>query len=367
MRLKNLVRYPLDLARAKRILAGRSDAADLFAARPIALDLYTTDLLFDCGRHFASIAHHAGSIGSMLYLRCGRLMLAAIAHKPHGARMLAMPHVRWLATDAILPANALVLQDVLHSWADRPLGSEHSLTMLIGRDLLDDCPVMPYPMHPLTLAYIDPEKLQQCRHSPDRHGILFAGNQKAKYGDDKMTTRFGVISRLEILRTLRSHFADRMVPAEVDDDRLPVVLRDSSQNPIAAADWLPTLARYQFFVCCPGADQPICHNLVEAMSVGTIPLIEYGDRLFPGLQDGINAICFRGSSGLVKAIERIDRLTTTELRELSAGAAAYYDRYLCGDRFLKSLRDGSIETEQTRICMPFHSENLYASWQSRAA
>ena len=367
VKLKNLIRYPVDLARARRILAARPDAAASRPSRPFTLDLYTPDLLFDCGRHLASMAHHAGSIGSMLYLRCSRTMLAAIAHKPHGARMLAMPHVVWLPTSARLPANTLVLRDVPSAQADRPSRGEQSLTMLIGRDLLDNCPVMPYPMHPLTLSHLDAETVLECRQSPGRRGIFFAGNQKSKYGDEKMTTQFGVISRLEILQNLRSNFADRITPEPIGQQRLPIVLRDSNQDPIAPVDWLATLARFQFFVCCPGAAQPVCHNLVEAMSVGTIPLIEYGDRLRPGLRDGVNAICFHGPTGLVEAIKRIDRLSDAQVRELSTGAADYFDCHLCGDRFFKSLRDGAIGTEQTRICMPFHSQNLYASWPSRAA
>ncbi len=103
------------------------------------------------------------------------------------------------------------------------------------------------------------------------------------------------------------------------------------------------------------------------MSVGTIPIIEYGDRITPQLRDGENAICFRGRDGLVEAVERIDRMGTEELRLLSQRVASFYDQHLCGTRFLRELRDGKIDRSARRLCMPFHERNFYAGDHLRAA
>ena len=103
----------------------------------------------------------------------------------------------------------------------------------------------------------------------------------------------------------------------------------------------------------------MCHNVIEAMSVGTIPLIEYGDRFAPSLRDGVNAICFRGLSGLKDALDRIDRLTTQQRAALRGNVIEYYEQHLRGDRFLAGLRGGTITANSGMISMPFNDKDLF--------
>ncbi len=236
MQLKSLVRYPLDIRRARRLLAAQRAPQDAFWQRPIALDLVTPELLFDCGRHLASLAHYSQDAGSPFFVRCDQLLLAGIARKIHGRETLAEPYVRWLAVGQPLPDSALVLRDFD--------SHQPGVRMLIGRDQVDGAPTMPYPMHPATLPFADHPSLLRLRDSKDRCGIFFAGNQKPKYGDDKMTRNFGLLSRLRILQTLRRRFPDRIVDS-LDGcvDHHSIVLSDSRVESIPAARWLPSLAR----------------------------------------------------------------------------------------------------------------------------
>jgi hypothetical protein len=56
----------------------------------------------------------------------------------------------------------------------------------------------------------------------------------------------------------------------------------------------PTLSHFNFFLACPGFIMPYSHNVVEAMSVGAIPVIQdtYAHMFFPTLKHNINAIIF---------------------------------------------------------------------------
>jgi hypothetical protein len=208
-----------------------------------------------------------------------------------------------------------------------------------------------------------------------------------------MQREFGILSRLELLDALRQRFPDRIFdslrpesqrpesqrpesqrPETQRSDSLgssnasrPIVLIDSREAAISADHWLPTLASARFFLCCPGGRQPLCHNLIEAMSVGTIPLIEYGDRITPPLRDGETAICFDGRRGLIDAVERIDRMTSEELVDLSRRVATFYDEHLCGTRFFHRLRDGHYDLSAHSLCMPFHERDFYESQPARAA
>lgn len=354
MQLKSLVRFPVDIKRARKRLATARTPLHSFSERPIVLDLKTPKLLFDCGRHFASLAFYSQAAGSPFFVRCNKMMLACIARKQHGREMLEAPYARWIPSDQPLPGNALVLCD-----DDAPALNEHRYRMLIGRDTVAMSPVMPYPMHPATLRHATRENLQRLRNSRRKFRMFFAGNQKTKYGDDKMHRNFGVLSRLDVLSTLKETYASRVVSDPKVASERSIVLADSRVTSIAASRWLDAIAESQFFVCCPGSSQPVCHNLVEAMSVGTIPLIEYGDRLTPGLVDGINAITFRGAIGLINAIKRIESLTPGQIETMRFGAAKFYDDYLRGEQFLADLRDGQLECQSRQISMPFHDQNMF--------
>jgi hypothetical protein len=372
MRLKLLLRYPVDIRRARRLLEHRNESIPQPLSQHLVLDLRTSQLTFDCGRHFQSIAYYADRAGYATLLRCSNLILSGIARKTFGREMLGQAYVRRIAPSQPIPNGSLVLGDYAPDRSERAEMQRCGLTylqMLIGRNVDRSVPVMPYPMHPATLRYlVDADLASLRRRTNHRQAILFAGCQKARYGDSWMRREFGILSRLEVLDTLRQQYANRIQESlQQSGPTRPIVLMDSRSHPIPASQWLSTLGAARFFLCCPGGRQPLCHNLVEAMSVGTIPIIEYGDRITPELVDGETAICFRGREGLLDAVRRIDGMTAEQLTELSQRVAQFYDRHLCVTRFLRGLREGEIDASTGRLCMPFHERNLYPASECRAA
>ena len=57
--------------------------------------------------------------------------------------------------------------------------------------------------------------------------------------------------------------------------------------------WLEALAKADFFLACPGVLMPLCHNVIESLVAGAIPILQYGSYLSPRLEDGINCLAFR--------------------------------------------------------------------------
>ncbi|QDT05623.1 hypothetical protein K227x_40240 [Rubripirellula lacrimiformis] len=355
MKLKTLVRFPFDIRRARQLLREKPAATHSFPQRGVALVLRTDQMLIDGARHLATIAHHTNQIGSPLTLVCDSMLLAGIAHKPHGRSMLMMPGVDYAATTDGLPADTLVLTD-----SPQPVGGpRQTIQMQIGRDIDRTIPVMPYPMHPATLRYIDEQRLAELRDHQRWISVLFAGNQKERYGDSQIRRGFGMLNRLEMLTTITDNFEPRIVQ-QIAAAKSPdaIVLSDSRVDPVSASDWLPAIASADFFLCCPGSSQPTCHHLIEAMSVGTIPIIEYGDRVTPPLVDGETAICFSGRTGLIDAVHQIDEMPKHKIQTMRRNVADFYDAHLCGATFMQGLRDGTTNTDRKQICMPFHHENL---------
>lgn len=350
MSWKAIVRYPVDIRRARQILLDKPAMPAGLTKRPIALALYTKNLLVDGGRHLAAIAQHAAAAGSRVELCCDDRILAAIAHKPHSRAMLAMPNV---ITCKRISDGALILSD------ESEIGR---IELQIGRDIDRDVPVMPYPMFPATIEQLSTTSLSELRRQKRTCSIAFAGNQKPRYGDDQIGRGFDMLNRLEVLETVRGHAADRVVPNfDAVTSAESIVLSDSRSESIKTADWLPTIARADFFLCCPGSSQPICHHLTEAMAVGTIPILQYADRVTPMLIDCIDAICFDGRDGLTDAIDRARAMSATDIAAMRQRVADFYDQHLCGTRFMTRLRDGDLDTSQGRICLPFHDQNLYSN------
>ena len=359
MKWKHVLRYPFDIRIAEKHLSAGPPSRLNCDDVTIGLDLFTDQMLFDCGRHLTCIAASANKIDSHVVLRCNRLMLAAIAHKSHGRQFLSMPNVRWISPHESFPSDSLVLMDIDRSCANRSLDGQRSVAMLIGREVVPQAPVMPYPMHPNQINESTDQRVESFRSQP-KAGIFFAGNQKTRYGRETMQNEFGVLPRLAILSELRRCFPDRIAARDSagSDDR--IVLRDSATDPIAGKDWMTVLAAHRFFLCCPGASQPVCHNVIEAMSVGAIPLIEYSDRFHPELVDGVNAICFQGCRGLVDAVRRIDSMSEQKRSLLTENVCDYFDEHLDGATFLKRLRDSRNTDSIDQISMPFHDRNFFS-------
>jgi len=377
--LKLLIRYPVAGVKASRLVS-RKKAADSAAlsSPPLVLDLRTTNLMFDGGRHLYTMAHYAAENRVKTLLRCRHFLLSGIVHKTFGREMLDLPHSGYLRSGERIPKNALVLGDYQITPSEKESFDARGIRymqMQIGREVPTQPPIMPYPMHPWTLEHLDEDQRHLLRDQRHRQNlILFAGCQKPKYGTKWMREQFKILSRLEVLDVVRKHFPKQITETHnqdegnldscdqdrpVEDCHVPpkiIQLLDSKNFPIDSKRWLAKLADSHFFLCGPGGRQPICHHLTEAMAVGTIPILEYGDRIYPELTDGINAIRFSGKDGLVESIRRVLSMEQTELNQMRQSVIAFYDQHLCGRHFFAQLLSGKIAGD--RIAMPFHEKNF---------
>lgn len=357
--IKALLRFPANIGRANEYLSNKKpESAPAAAASPIVLDLHTPQMLFDSGRHPACLAISARLSGSPVVLRCSRLLLAEFSRKQFGEALLSDPGVTWVSPGTSIQDHTLVLYDTIKPPADLP-ATANAFRMMIGRDVVSGVPVMPYPMHPTTLSKIQRHDLASLRESQRSVKLFFAGLQQERYGRSRIETAFGVQSRISLLNVLRQHRGQRVRPTLKNADRDSMIVVNSQTDPIAADQWFTTLAKTDFFLCCPGAAQPMCHNVVEAMSVGAIPLIEYGDRFTPHLTDGVNAVCFRGKPDLKKTLDRIDQMTEDRIHTIRGNVVKYYEEHLRGDRFLAGLRDGQTDSASGWISMPFNDKNFF--------
>ena len=215
---------------------------------------------------------------------------------------------------------------------------------------------MPFPVYPKLYEQLRTlKKIEVERERPWR--CFFAGTVTEKYGRDILPTRFGKMSRLGILKTLKSQLSPTEVfeiesGAHLPRDGACVVLAGKSYR-VPLEQWFPTLAQADFFLACPGGSMPLCHNLIEAMAVGTIPILEYPEYLDPALRDGVNCLAFSGAENLIPTARRALELKPEQIRRMREAVCAYFRHHLAPGLFARWLMKSPMHEIKILFKTPF--------------
>lgn len=225
---------------------------------------------------------------------------------------------------------------------------------------------MPFFMSPNQYIHGYDRKVESLRNSEKKMKVFFSGNQhKTSYDDAIFKDFFKLMSRIEVLDTLKN----TLTPNEIliiDEKSKWTLIEDSFQNKfvlnqwtwsheysenldarVLNEKWLKTLSESHFFLATPGIKMPLCFNVTEAMSVGTIPIIQYPHYYNPPLQDMKNCIVFKNSEDLTRRIRFVLSLSTKKIKELKTNVIDYFDRYLKLESLPKSIK--SIDHKNTTL------------------
>ena len=99
---------------------------------------------------------------------------------------------------------------------------------------------------------------------------------------------------------------------------------------------------------------PICHNVVEAMSVGAIPILEYPEYLEPPLKHGVNCLVFSGPEELVRIMRRAFQMKPSQIAAMRKAAREYYERHLAPGLFGKAV----MESRHRELTLLFNSAQV---------
>lgn len=204
--------------------------------------------------------------------------------------------------------------------------------------------IMPFPMHPMQSGLTGAE-LVALRQSERRMRVFFSGDTE-HYG--RIWIRYPR-TKLPRVRIVKSALEGLGEEAALVDDAVSLadmlaqgytnrcVFTASSQVRIAFADWLPTLAKADFFLSPPGIVMPMCHNIIEAMAVGTIPITNYPEWLDPPLRHGRECLAFDDETSLIAQLRRALAMDPAEIEALRRGVIEYYERHLRPDGFVRRI------------------------------
>lgn len=195
--------------------------------------------------------------------------------------------------------------------------------------------ILPFQMHPELCHNIREHTLSRLRNKKRARRIFFSGNMDRKlYDSPDMEKTFHKLSRVKVLETLLHSLDSEEVSVFNNESKF---LRSGDayikrlvllEFRIKRKHWLDTLAESDFFLSPPGISMPICHNIIEAMAVGTIPVTESPECFNPPLQHLENCVVFSGKEDLVQKIRYILNMDQERICRLRQNAAAYFERYI---------------------------------------
>ena len=206
---------------------------------------------------------------------------------------------------------------------------------------------MPFFVHPFVGARIKlphPYRVEDPRIAR----IFFGGNTtESRYSKDSIGQNYRILNRREVLAVATTTAGDRIYrPANAIEwlaskESYPFVMFETQKGGIPRARWIDALANADFFLACPGVDMPLCHNLIEAMAAGAIPILQYAAYLPTPLENRVNALTFDSADSLREAVKTALGMSPEEVIHLRANVSAYYQKNLAPGCFTRRLFEGT--------------------------
>ncbi|PQJ27659.1 hypothetical protein [Rubritalea profundi] len=278
---------------------------------------------------------------------------------------------RFLATMEIKACKKLLLT---HDFSIIPVGSVPASTAIILTDQLneypqttvsvirveyeqirppvghDDCFSLPFFVHP---EIHESGQVEQFLSKDDQTttrplSLLFAGNAKApKYDAPVLADKYNVLSRVRALAIAESSFGaelvrrpltlDQLIPSQ--EHRKSLTIATTQDLRIPSEQWIETLALADFYFACPGVEMPLCHNLIESLAAGSIPILQYHQYLHPNLTHGVNCLVYSDEISLVEMLQLALNMPRDQVEAMSKSTQKYYKTHLQPGQFAKQLID----------------------------
>lgn len=209
---------------------------------------------------------------------------------------------------------------------------------------------------------------QEIELNQDRIKSLFlAGNfYNANYNNNKNEKFFKVTDRIKIFEFLKS---SKFYKEFKNEKSLLNYLNRSTGNDLIIVDRLNSfdinpskiltyLSKFDFFLALPGEVMPLCHNIIEAMSVGTIPFLQqgYADVFIPPLENNKNCITFQSLDDIDVKIKYLFSLSQKEIENFRLEVQIYYKIFLSPKAIVQEIVSGNYR--KFYLMAEYHSVNL---------
>jgi glycosyltransferase involved in cell wall biosynthesis len=205
--------------------------------------------------------------------------------------------------------------------------------------------ILPYNVHPMHAQKVVGESLHVLRAANRKVKILFAGDLQGykrrwiKYPKEKL-------SRIDVVTTVKERMGESLRYAMTPDELSQILESDYSKQFVIVDNdgarvpwdrWMDVIAKADFFLCPPGIVMPMCHNIIEAMAIGTIPITNYPEWFSPKLEHMKNCIVFDDENDLLEKINLALTMSDDQKNEIRDNVMKYHDQYLKPETFVKKV------------------------------
>jgi hypothetical protein len=156
--------------------------------------------------------------------------------------------------------------------------------------------------------------------------------------------RFPILTRDKILAYVSAKFESAIKTEVTANGSRPICIISTSdtryvfdKHKLSLRNYMDVMSRADFFICPPGWLMPHSHNLIEAMSVGTIPITNYHSYMQPTLTPGQDCLAFSNLEELEEVINCALCMPAGEIQRLREGVISYYDEHLDPESFAKKF------------------------------
>lgn len=225
--------------------------------------------------------------------------------------------------------------------------SDHSCKRLVFNDTLisfSDFIESPffYPLifHPLKIVNHAEKYIENlyCKEKGNKIGVIFIGNTSvSSYQpfENIIHNEYGMLTRLDVLEYIKDRFPERVFEPQTKEEFYSVyddpsnILKDKivivDRFRISGNEYFDILYNSIYHLWTCGDAFPYCHNQIEGMACGCIPIFEpYKDKpLYNNLDDN-NSILFHNLSELDSIVQELFNNSTRKTESLSQAIRQLY-------------------------------------------
>tara|TARA_B100000902_G_C27266717_1_gene893952 strand:- start:548 stop:1705 length:1158 start_codon:yes stop_codon:yes gene_type:complete len=113
------------------------------------------------------------------------------------------------------------------------------------------------------------------------------------------------------------------------------------------------LSRSCFNLSCPGVVMPLCHHLIEGIKVGSIPITNCEELLYPNLNHEVS-LQYSNLDNLIEKIDEALNMKDDEILFMRNKVLNFYKLHLSPETFLEKFQKLLLQNKKEIICCDDH-------------
>ncbi len=221
---------------------------------------------------------------------------------------------------------------------------------------------IPFSMHPIWYRSGGFQNAIDLRKTKRTLRMIFGGNTSTESYSNPYFKNYKQLPRAEALKAAYTLKQIKPITSKGEVDALynstgylneGRILSTNDKSVGVEDRWLELIAKSDFFLCFSGTDLPMCHNAIESMAVGTIPIIGYAHWFYPNLEHQKNAIVYTDADDFVRKLHEVFAMDEKAIERLRKGVIEYYDTHLGGKNFVRKYEQQK-DKENTMMLYPLY-------------